>query len=267
MTEVVAGHGDAAKTATFVVDLDGVLYIDDEGVPGAGEALRLLDDGGHRLVFVTNNSTKTAAMVAARIEERTGFAPDLASIVTSGQATGHYLRGRVARAFVVGSSGLAETLADFGISTVADWREADVVVVGLDVDLDYQRLAGAARAVRNGAAFVATNLDATYPTPTGLDPGGGAMAAAIAVSSGVEPFVCGKPHEPIRVLVRTKVDTGPVWVVGDRPETDLAMAKAEGWGSVLVLSGVTTDVAEVPESFQPDVVLESVADLPQVLAP
>jgi 4-nitrophenyl phosphatase len=265
MTEVVAGHEGGAKTASFVVDLDGVLYLEDQGVPGAGDSLALIHDLGHALVFVTNNSSRTADDVATRIGERTGFTPRPDSILTSAMAAGHHLHGRAGRAFVVGSSGLAATLEGYGVAVVADWRAADAVVVGIDFDLSYERLSSASRAVRAGATFVATNLDTTLPTPTGLALGGGAIAAAIATASDVEPFVCGKPHRPIRELIHAKIESGPVWVVGDRPETDLAMAKAEGWRSVLVLSGVTTDLDEVPEALRPDVVLASIAELPQVV--
>jgi 4-nitrophenyl phosphatase len=114
-------------------------------------------------------------------------------------------------------------------------------MVGLTKAVDYQTIAAAATAVRNGARFIATNTDATYPTATGLMPGAGSLVAAIAVASGVQPEVAGKPHRPMRDLVRARMKNG-VWVIGDRVDTDIEMAVEEPeWTSILVLSGVGND--------------------------
>ena len=267
MTEVVAGVASRAKPGTVVLDLDGVLYLDEVGVPGAGGALRQLTAAGHRLVFVTNNSTKTEEMVAVHIRERTGFEADRADIVTSAGTAADILASRSGTVFVVGEPGLVSTMENRGLEVVTDSDAADTVVVGLDRGVTYARFADAALAIRNGADFVATGTDATYPTPRGLYPGAGALVAAVTVAAGREPsLVCGKPHPPIRSLVRALVGPGPVWVVGDRPETDLAMGKAEGWRTVLVLTGVTADPAEVPPELAPDLVLDSIADLPAAIA-
>jgi 4-nitrophenyl phosphatase len=142
---------------------------------------------------------------------------------------------------------------------------AEAVIVGLDTGISYERLRSAVMAVRNGARFIATNADPTYPTPSGLWPGAGAIVAAIEVAAGIEPEIAGKPHPAIRSLIRTRLVPGPVWVVGDRPETDVAMAKVEGWTSVLVLTGVVGAADQVPEEYQPDVILPSLADLPETL--
>jgi 4-nitrophenyl phosphatase len=112
-------------------------------------------------------------------------------------------------------------------------------LVGLDFDLSYDRLTRAANAVRLGARFIATNTDPTYPVADGLLPGGGAMVAAVRVATGVEPEIAGKPHSPMRALLRAK-GIGEAWVIGDRVDTDIAMARAEpDWTSILVLTGVT----------------------------
>jgi 4-nitrophenyl phosphatase len=104
-------------------------------------------------------------------------------------------------------------------------------------------LGGAMNAIRNGARFIATNDDATFPTENGLMPGAGAIVAAIAAASGVSPIVAGKPNEAMRSLIRSR-GVGRAWVVGDRPDTDVAMASAEpDWSSVLVLTGVTDETS------------------------
>ena len=234
-------------------------------MPGAAAALEQLEAAGFRLLFVTNNSTKTAETVVDHIATRTGFAADIDDVVTSAMATAGYLAERAERCLVLGGGGLVHTLERYGIEVTDDWRRADAVATGLDLDLNYERLSSAMAAIRNGAIFVATNLDNTYPTPEGLRPGGGSIAAAVATASGQEPVVCGKPHEPIRNLVRDRLAPGPVWAVGDRPETDLAMGVAEGWSTVLVLSGVTADPAQASGDLTPDLVVDSITDLPESL--
>jgi 4-nitrophenyl phosphatase len=254
---------DAA--GNLVVDLDGVLYLENEPIPGAGAALSALEARGYRVILVTNNSTRHRSEVAARVSTITGYPaqPDLT--VTSGLATARMLVGDVERAYVVGEPGLTRTLQDEGIECTGDWRRADAVVVGLDRSVDYQRLREASLAVRAGARFVASNTDPTFPTPEGLWPGGGAIVAAIEATAGVTPEVAGKPHEPTRAMTRALLGPGPTWVIGDRADTDLAMGVLEGWGRVLVLTGSTGSAEEVPVEERPELVLASIAELPDVL--
>jgi ribonucleotide monophosphatase NagD (HAD superfamily) len=109
---------------------------------------------------------------------------------------------------------------------------------------------------------VACNRDPTYPTETGLLPGGGAIAAAIEVASGRTAEIAGKPYAPMTGTIRRALGPGPTWVVGDRPETDLALGRDQGWTTVLVLSGVVTDPSTVAADLRPDLVLASLAELP-----
>jgi len=112
---------------------------------------------------------------------------------------------------------------------------------------------------------VACNDDPTYPTETGLWPGGGAIAAAIETAAGRRAEVAGKPHAPMVEAVRAALGPGPTWVVGDRPETDMALGRVGGWGTVLVLSGVISDPRAVPAALRPDLVVALLADLPALL--
>jgi len=249
---------------TVVCDLDGVLYLGTTPIRGSAAAISRIMAAGMELLFVTNNSTKTRETVAGVIEDRIGIIIDPDQIVTSGVATARFLRDRYERVYVVGTAGLVETLQREGLTTTGEWREADAVVGGLDFGIDYPKLTEATLAVQHGAAFYATNTDATYPMPEGQYPGAGALMAAIERATGVAPVVCGKPHEPIRKIVRDSVGELPV-VVGDRPETDIALGIDEGWPTVLVLSGVTSDPGAVPAEFRPDHVLGSLAELPDLL--
>lgn len=242
-----------------------MLYVGSNPVPGARDALETLQAAGWQLVFVTNNSTKERWVAAQTIERRIGFHTHPENVLTSAYATARYLKGHVGTAYVVGAPGLAATLEHEGIAVASKGDGVDAVVVGLDPGLTYEKLIEASLAIRSGARFVATNTDATYPSPRGLYPGGGAIVAALQRSTDVEPEVCGKPHEPMRSLVRDRAGPGPVVVVGDRPETDLALAGAEGWKKVLVMTGVTEDAETVPAAFQPHAVLDSIADLPAMI--
>lgn len=250
---------------TIVLDLDGVLYLDAIGIPGVRETLESLVGAGWRLVYATNNSTKTRETVVRHIEERTGFRAEPDDAVTSAMAAAAHLAGRVRTAGVVGSTAIRSELKRVGIDVVDLRDDPEAVVVGLDRSLTYDTVDRAARAIRSGAHFVATNRDATYPTPTGLAPGAGMIVAAVEIASGVEPISCGKPERPFAELVRARVGPGPVVIVGDRAETDLALGKDHGWTTVLALTGVTPDPTVVPPELHPDHVISSIVELTDVL--
>lgn len=250
---------------TVVFDLDGVVYVGDAAVPGAAETLRTLDDLGWRLVFATNNSTRTEDETADKIERLTGYRPRPSFAVTSGSAAVHYLRGRHESVLAVGAPGLTATIEAAGLETVDDPDRADAVVVGLDRGISYETIDRAASAIRKGAEFVATNTDATFPTPDGLAPGAGAIVAAIGSAAGAEPVSCGKPELPMRELLSSLVVGDEVVMVGDRAETDLAIARHLGWRAVLTLTGVTELASDVPRALEPDDVITSISELPGLL--
>ena len=149
-----------------------------------------------------------------------------------------------------GDPGVREALTSEGLTPVDD-GPAEAVVVGFHREFDYAALDRASHAVRAGARFVATNLDATYPVPGGLIPGAGSLVAAVATAAGSTPEVAGKPEQPTCDLIRERFgETGVV--VGDRPSTDGALADALGWPFALVLSGVTAATAPPGGEAIPD---------------
>jgi len=252
----------AAATGTLILDLDGVVYLDSEGVPGARETLERFRDSGWQLLYATNNSTKTGATVAEHIRSRTGFHADPADAVTSAMAAARHVANDVegaTSAMVVGAPSISTELAARGITVRDD--DVNAVVVGLDLAITYERLDIAARRIRDGAAFVATNTDATYPTPSGLAPGAGTIVAAISTASGVEPINCGKPTRAFGDIVAEKITGQHVVIVGDRSETDIALGKRYDWSTVLVLTGVTDAVDDVSAIHRADMVVPSIADL------
>jgi 4-nitrophenyl phosphatase len=259
------GTTGGESLGTIVFDLDGVVYVDAHAVPGAGDALQAIADAGWHIIFATNNSTRTAATVRKNIEERTGFVSSEANVVTSAMAAASWAHARYQRIFVVGEPGLTQTLQDEGLTVVED-ATADCVIVGLDRGLSYDKIDIASRLIRGGAAYIATNTDATFPTRTGLAPAAGSIVSAVTTASGVEPLACGKPHVPMLTLVREKIRGDSTWVVGDRPDTDLAMARRAGWNAVLVLTGVTSASTEITPDHAPHYTLESIAQLPALLS-
>jgi HAD superfamily hydrolase (TIGR01450 family) len=252
---------------TFVFDLDGVVYLDKTAVPGAGEALTALRDGGHQILFATNNSARAVETVVGNITRRTGFVPDPGSVITSGLAAATLLQKTDETCFVLGSDELGATLSDAGVQLTTDPASATAVVVGLDVGLSYERLTRAVVAIAAGARFIATNDDPTYPMPNARYPGAGSIVAAVERATGEAPVVCGKPHKPMRHLVEKRIEHSDVWMVGDRPETDLALAADAGWGKILVLSGVTDYDHALPPNLQPDHTIATIADLPALVTP
>lgn len=223
-----------------ICDLDGVIYLGRTALPGSAAALRRLRQTGHRVVFATNNSTRTAEDAAAKITGITGLDVDPADVFTSAEAAATTLDQGDSPVMVVGEDGIVQALKNRGLSMTEQAVDARSVVVGLYRDVTYDVIAEAAEAVRSGARFVATNTDGTYPTSDGLKPGSGAIVAAIAAVAERDPEVCGKPHPPMRDLIKSRGIGDRAWVIGDRVDTDIALASTEpDWSSILVLTGVT----------------------------
>jgi 4-nitrophenyl phosphatase len=240
---------------TWVLDLDGVVWLADTPLPGAAEAVARLRAVGERVLFATNNSFPPRADTEAKLA-RFGI-PAEGDVLSSSMAAARLVEPGE-RVLVAGGPGIVEAVRARGAVPVRD-GDAEVVAVGFHRDFDYERLRVAARAVDRGARLVATNDDATYPTPDGPIPGGGALVAAVAYATGVTPTVAGKPHGPMADLVRAAGgDEGTV--VGDRPDTDGAFARRLGYRFALVLTGVTAR-ADLPVEPAPDVVADSLAAL------
>src|SRR4051794_32019140 len=179
---------------TWVLDLDGVVWLAGRAIPGAADALAKLRAAGEQVVFLTNNSGPTLAEQAAKLTAAgVQAAPD--EVVSSATAAAGLLDPGQ-RVLVVGGDGVREALAGAGAKLVDDWRQADAVVVGRTLEFDFAMLDCAARAVRGGARYIGTNGDPTFPTPDGLEPGAGALLAAVTAASGRQPEVAGKPHQP-----------------------------------------------------------------------
>ena len=252
----------------LVCDLDGVVYRGDEVIPGAPEAIARLRAAGVRLLFCTNNSRSTVTEYTNKLG-RLGVEIEPEEILTSAVVTAEALaaRGFAGKtAIVVGGDGIKGALSDVCISVKDDPSVtiSDLVVVGWDPGFTYDAMQRAATAVRQGATFIATNDDATFPSADGLWPGAGSILASIERASGGRAEVMGKPHPPMMDAAQKRLgDAARIAIVGDRVDTDLAGGAARGWTTILVLSGVTTEAQARDLSPQPDRVIASIADLSQ----
>lgn len=239
----------------WVLDLDGVVRLGPRAVPGAAGAVARLLDAGEDVLFVTNSAYRSVAEVEAELG---AHGIDARGRVLTSAVAAASLCQPGERVQCCGGPGLRTELLARGARVVDDGGGlVDAVVVGYDPAFDYAALTRAMRAIRAGARFVAANQDATYPTDDGLLPGNGAIVAAIETASGVAPVVAGKPHPTMLGLVRDRL--GPEGtLVGDRPDTDGAFARALGYRFALVLSGVTSS-ADLPVHPEPAVVAPDLA--------
>lgn len=235
-----------AEFDVALLDLDGVVYIGPHVVEHAAGSLARAREGGMRLGFVTNNASRTAGEVAEHLREL-GVAAQPADVVTSAQAGARLVADRFptdSRVLAVGGPGVGIALQERGLRPV-DAVDAEPVAVlqGFGRDVGWRQLAEASLAVRDGAYWVATNLDATLPIPGGRAPGNGMLVAAVAEAAGRRPdAVAGKPHAPLMVESVERLHARRPLVVGDRLDTDIAGAVGLAIPSLLVLTGVT-DVA------------------------
>lgn len=230
----------------LLLDLDGVVYRGKDPIAGAAEAIAAMRGLGIRVGFVTNNASRAAADVAGQLT-RLGIPAAPTEVVTSAQAAAAVLAERFPAGtpvLVTGSPALVEEVRAVGlrpVTGVADHPHA--VVNGYSDGLCYADLCEAALAIRAGAFWLATNLDATIPTPRGLQPGNGALTALLRTATGQMPEAAGKPARPLLAeAVRRTGARRPVFV-GDRLDTDVAGAAAAGMDSLLVLTGVSDAAA------------------------
>lgn len=237
---------------TLVCDLDGVVYRGDVGTIGAGDALREIEAAGWNVLFATNNSARPPEAVVAKLESVVGYHTEPERVVTSAIVAASLVE--TGPVFVAGEEGVAEAVQKAGFEVTAEPSAAATVIAGLDRGLTYERVARVADAVRAGAHLVVTNRDSTFPVHGGLMPGAGSCVAAIETAAGVRGVTAGKPTAAMRSFIESFADDGLIWMVGDRPETDIALAQDPRWRSVLVLTGVTESTVGVDPA--PDLVVD-----------
>lgn len=249
----------------YIFDLDGTVYLGDALLPGAAEAILALRSAGRRVVFLSNNPTRTSAQYAAKLT-RLGLETPPADVINSSQVMVRWMLAEApgSRVFVVGEQPLKDELAAAGFTLSERASEIDVVVASFDRTFDYPKLQTAFDAIRRGARFVATNADRYCPVPGGGEPDAASVIAAIeACTSARVEVVVGKPS-PIMaraVAELTGLAAGRCLMVGDRLETDIAMGLGAGMATALTLTGATSRDQLADSDIRPDYVIESLREL------
>ncbi|MBA3266292.1 MAG: HAD-IIA family hydrolase [Nocardioidaceae bacterium] len=235
-----------------MLDLDGVVYVGPEPVPGVPELLEKARQRHLTLAFVTNNASRTPEQVAEHLRQL-NIAADASDVVTSAQAAARVAADRLppgARVLVIGGDGLVAALRERGLEPVR-WEPTTsrlepsgatpiAVVQGFHPSVGWEQLAYGAHAVRASELWVASNLDLTIPTARGAAPGNGTLVNAVAAAAGRRPdVVAGKPFRPLFDETVRRTGSAKPLVVGDRLDTDMEGAARCGAHSLLVLTGVT----------------------------
>ncbi|WP_134742352.1 HAD-IIA family hydrolase [Nocardioides sp. 503] len=239
------GESDTDLSTAYdlaMLDLDGVVYIGGEAVPGAPAHLDAVREAGMRLAFVTNNAARPPGAVATHLREL-GVTADPEDVVTSAQAAARVLVDRLgtgARVVLLGAAGLEEALAAEGlVATDVEDEDAQALVTGYGPEVRWRHIMRAAVRVRDGLWWVASNADYTIPTAYGVAPGHGVLVETLARFTGVDPVVAGKPQRPLLDETVRRVGGRRPLMVGDRLDTDIEGARNAGIDSLLVLTGVT----------------------------
>ncbi len=221
----------------IIMDMDGVLWRGDVALPGLADFFDFLHARKLPFILASNNSSRTRADYVAKLTKMGITRVTEAEIVTSGTATVDYVQMHYppgSAVHVLGGDGLKAMMRAAGFSLTDDAR---IVVAGIDFDLTYDKLRRAARLIRDGADFIGTNDDATFPTDDGLVPGAGSILAALKTATDRQPFMIGKPNAPMFDAALRLLGTAPqsTLMIGDRLDTDILGAQQAGLKTALVL--------------------------------
>ena len=246
--------GKLSAVRCFLLDMDGTFYLGERLLEGALRFIDTLRSQGKKFLFLTNNSSKQGRQYAEKIS-RLGLPLPEELVLTSGEATALYLKEHhpAARLFVVGTPALEDEFRQHGFQLVQD--DPQFIVLGFDQTLTYRKLWTLCDLVRADVPYIATHADFNCPTETGFMPDVGAMIAFVKASTGREPdLVVGKPNRLIVEAAAAKMNlrVDELGMIGDRLYTDIALGKASGITTVLVLSGETKSEDVTDSPFQPD---------------
>lgn len=263
MTNTPENMKRLSEIKLFTLDMDGTIYLDETPLDGAIDFCEKLYEKD-MLCYFTNNSSKNPMDYVAKLN-KIGFPAERRHIITSGDVTIAYLNKyhKGQSVFLLGTKALEESFVQGGINLSDD---AEIVVVGFDMTLTYEKLERACTLIRNGAKFYSTHPDVNCPTKDGFIPDSGAICAAIELSTGVKPRFFGKPcAETVEMLeLRSGLSRDNICMVGDRLYTDIALGKKNNMLSILVMTGETTKemLDEAEADNVPDLVFEKISDIP-----
>ncbi|MEW6189420.1 MAG: HAD-IIA family hydrolase [Actinomycetota bacterium] len=252
----------------FIFDMDGVIYLQDSPISGAREVINYLKSAGKSILFLTNNSYYTAKHYVERLSSM-GIQVSPDRVLTSAAATAmylkkhHQLKGKTA--FVIGGPGLEREIKSIGLEllTTDSGRNAHFVIIGWDLNFNYEKMKVATLAINGGAIFIGTNYDRTFPSGEGLWPGGGAIIASIEVATDKKAKIIGKPEKYMVEAALALFDGNPqkTVLIGDRLDSDILAGKRAGIKTILVLTGVTSSEMLEKSDIKPDYILEGIWEI------
>jgi len=238
-----SSHISPGSIHALILDMDGVLWRGNEAIGDLSSIFDRINKQGWKVIFATNNGSRTIRQYVDLLASF-GVSVEPWQVISSATAAIEYLCSKYpggGPVYIIGEQGIIEACNEHGFYQ-AD-NEALAVIVGIDRNLNYEKLKTATLLIRSGVPFIGTNPDKTFPTPTGLVPGAGAILAAIEAATSVTPVIVGKPEPAMYkiALQRLGILATQALVIGDRPETDIAGAQLLGCRTALVLSGVTNE--------------------------
>lgn len=257
---------DLQSIRLFVLDMDGTFYLGERILPGSLGFLQRLKECGRKFMFFTNNSSKSPAEYVEKLK-RMGCLIDRNQIMTSGDVTAAYLNTHYPgkSVYLLGTPALEKNFEENHIRLTEE--QPDIVVVGFDTTLTYEKLMKACRYIRRGSLFLATHPDINCPTEDDSIPDCGSVCAAITLSTGVEPRYLGKPYpETLEMVLRASgCAREEIGFVGDRLYTDVACGVKNGASGILVLTGETKREEVETSAVKPDAVFASLKELGEAL--
>lgn len=249
------------KYKGYLIDLDGTMYKGTEKIEAAGDFVKRLNELQIPYLYVTNNSTRTPEQVAEKLNEF-DIPATSDQVFTTAMATANYIyeKSPNAKVYFTGEEGLEKALKEKGFEMAKE--DAEYVVIGLDREVNYEKLAIACLAVRNGATFISTNADIALPTERGFMPGNGSITALVSTSTQVDPIFIGKPEsiimeQALKVLGTKREET---IMVGDYYQTDIMAGFRAGIDTLLVHTGVTTKEQLKGYDRQPNYSIDSLSE-------
>jgi NagD protein len=249
----------------LIVDIDGVVMLDDKAAPGADEFVGWLKSNGRPFLFLTNFPSQTPADLSGRLGAA-GLDVPSKHFYNSAMATADFLTSQAGdrkRVFVVGEGALVHELYQAGF-TLSE-TNADFVVLGETRAYNFEMIQRAAQLVSKGARFIATNPDVAGPQGR---PSCGAFAAPIERITGKAPFYVGKPSAfMMRAALRhLQAHSEDAWMVGDNMDTDIIAGLQTGLTTVLVLGGISREEDLPRYAYRPDHVVKDAHELRTLLA-